>query len=219
MYINNCLHSICSECKDIVIKKSNKCPLCGTDIVSTRIAATTNYHIKSQHDHDEMSEYFRLMCLEYKDYHENCYEIVSEYFDFLLAYSKNNKIEKPNIHIAQMWYNQSIDKNNYETMCKILCGEIIECPHKEKPDNKTYYDNLISVYYRDLSGMTKTIDITQNMVGCELKKLIAQREGIKCDSSILIIYHGKAIADEKYIWQYNIKEHNTLHIVLHLRGC
>ncbi|KAF8384325.1 hypothetical protein PRIPAC_73467 [Pristionchus pacificus] len=69
-----------------------------------------------------------------------------------------------------------------------------------------------------LDGKTGTFDVKFNDTVEMMKGMIEEREGIPSDSPRLI-FAGKQFEDFKTLSSFGVKEQNTLHLVLRLKGC
>ena len=75
----------------------------------------------------------------------------------------------------------------------------------------------LNIIFKTLTGKIIQVTIFNTDTILKLKQLLFKLEGIMIDDQRLI-YNGSKLEDNKQIYQYNIDNNNTIHLILRLRG-
>ena len=75
----------------------------------------------------------------------------------------------------------------------------------------------LQVFYKNLEGKTKTLEISPFNTVMDLKELICNKENISIAQQ-RIIYGGVELENEKMIHHYKIENESTLNFVIRLKG-
>lgn len=85
-------------------------------------------------------------------------------------------------------------------------------------NNKTNSDEQIQILVKDIQDKTLVLLVNKNDTILTLKKKIRDRNAIP-EHEQRLIYMAKQLNDDtKTISDYDIKEHNTIHLLMRLRG-
>jgi ubiquitin len=75
----------------------------------------------------------------------------------------------------------------------------------------------MQIFFRTLTGATKTIDIDASKKVRDIKQKIFEKDGYPVDQQRLL-FAGKQLEDDREIYDYGIAAESTLHLVLRLPG-
>lgn len=81
-----------------------------------------------------------------------------------------------------------------------------------------FYGSGISLFVKDLSGRTHTIDCCRHITVLYLKGMIRDKTTTPIDIQRLI-YAGKTLDNNKRLSDYGIKQESLIHVLSMLRGC
>ena len=72
----------------------------------------------------------------------------------------------------------------------------------------------MQIFIKTLVGRTITLDVEQNNTIRDVKEKIQDKEGIE-SFSIILIFAGKKLENEKKLSDYNIRDQSTLHLMIY----
>jgi len=75
----------------------------------------------------------------------------------------------------------------------------------------------MQIFLRTLTGKTVTLDVSKHDSIEHIKRCIQEKEGVLSQDQRLV-FSGKELEDESTLDKYGIQEHDTLHLLLFLRG-
>lgn len=108
-------------------------------------------------------------------------------------------------------------KLNSKSRFKFVLKQTTYKEKKRKENTEDVKQEEIQIFIKHLNGKITTLKVDNEMNVRELKKIIAEKEGIPPDQQ-RIIFAGECLEDKETLKEVGIKNCYTLHLVLRLRG-